>query len=238
MVKSAWLALLLFVLPLAATAGPGTSDTVVERIRPRGAVQPARPVADPAALCETAATSAEYSERLPPRLLQAIGLTETGRLDPSTGRVRPWPWTIDVEGQGQFFATRDDAVAAVKSFQAHGIKSIDVGCNQVNLMFHPDAFATLEEAFDPTANARFAARFLNALNAGSHDWSHAIAAYHSETPALGDAYRVLVLTRWQNPDLHPQVEQESAYQAFAPTSQVYGAFQPTDRVYGAFSQGR
>ena len=43
---------------------------------------------------------------------QAIGLTETSRLDPVTGRVRPWPWTIDVEGEGQFFATRDDAIAA------------------------------------------------------------------------------------------------------------------------------
>jgi hypothetical protein len=214
------LSLLLFTLPLAARAAT------------------AQATADPAALCEAAAVAAEYTGHLPPRLLQAIDLTETGRLDPATGRVRPWPWTIDVDGEGQFFETSQDAIAAVRQAQARGIKSIDVGCNQVNLMYHPEAFASLEDAFDPTSNARFAARFLNALYAESRDWSHAIAAYHSETPALGDAYRVLVLARWQNPDLHTVVEPESPYQAFAPRSQVYGAFQPAGRVYGAFSQAR
>ncbi len=214
------LTMLLFSLPLAARAATAQAP------------------ADPAALCEAAAVSAEYTERLPPRLLQAIDLTESGRLDPAAGRMRPWPWTIDVEGEGQFFDTRQDAIAAVRQAQARGVKSIDVGCNQVNLMYHPEAFASLDDAFDPNLNARFAARFLNTLYAESRDWSHAIAAYHSETPALGDAYRVLVLARWQNPDLHAVVEPESPYQAFAPRSQVYGAFQPADRVYGAFSQAR
>lgn len=212
--------LLLFSLPFAARAASAQAQ------------------ADPAALCEAAAVAAEYTDHLPPRLLQAIGLTESGRLEPATGRVRPWPWTIDVEGEGQFFGTRQDAVAAVRQAQARGVKSIDVGCNQVNLMYHPEAFASLDDAFDPTINARFAARFLNTLYAENRDWSHAIAAYHSETPALGDAYRVLVLARWQNPDLHAVVEPESPYQAFVPKSQVYGAFQPAGRVYGAFSQAR
>ena len=38
--------------------------------------------ADPAQLCETAATTAEYTGHLPPRLLGAISLTETGRIRP------------------------------------------------------------------------------------------------------------------------------------------------------------
>jgi hypothetical protein len=196
------------------------------------------PIADPPALCEAAATSAEYTARLPPRLLSAISITETGRLDPATGHLRPWPWSIDVDGEGQVFATREDAIAAVKALQAQGVKSIDVGCMQVNLMYHPDAFATLEQAFDPTTNARYAAQFLNVLYAGSHDWSHAIAAYHSETPALGDAYRVLVLARWQNPNLtaQPAAASASAYQAFAPRRSVYADFQSPSQVYGAFSQ--
>ncbi len=221
---------LVVLLPVAAWAGatkPSYSQTA-----------PAK--ADPATLCEAAANSAEYTERLPPRLLQAIGMTETGRLDPATGRLRPWPWSIDVDGDGQFFETRDEAIAAVEAAQARSVKSIDVGCNPVNLMFHPDAFASLQEAFDPVSNARFAARFLNTLYAGSHDWSRAIAAYHSETPALGDAYRVLVLARWQNPDLHVPTEPAavSPYQAFLPASQVYGAFQSPSRVYGAFNNDR
>ena len=34
---------------------------------------------------------------------------------------------------------------------------------QVNLMHHPNAFADLDEAFDPAANARYAVTFLSAL---------------------------------------------------------------------------
>ena len=172
--------------------------------------------------------------RLPARLLAAISLTETGRADQVTGRIRPWPWTINAEGQGQFFETRQQAVAAVMALQARGVQSIDVGCLQVNLMYHPDAFSSLEQAFDPSTNAAYAARFLNALYTEGKDWAHAIAAYHSETPSLGDAYRVLVMARWQNADVHAAVALHSPYQDFAPGSSAYGAFAPSSRVYGAF----
>lgn len=199
---------------------------------------PAGEVADPPALCETAVTSASYAARLPPRLLQAISVTETGRPDPRTGRLRPWPWTINAEGAGQFFPTRQAAVDAVKALQARGVRSIDVGCMQVNLMYHHDAFPNLDAAFDPTRNARYAAHFLNTLYAGLKDWPRAIAAYHSETPALGQAYRVLVLARWQNPDFTAPRGPTSAYRDFVPERQIYGAFQSPSRVYGAFAQNR
>jgi hypothetical protein len=192
-------------------------------------------VADPATLCETAVTSAEYANRLPPRLLGAISLTETGRVDPDSLRLRPWPWTIDAEGEGQFFATREAAIAAVKALQARGVRSIDVGCLQVNLLDHPDAFASLEAAFDPQKNADYAARFLNSLYAANRDWNAAIAAYHSETPALGDAYRVLVMTRWQNGDIHAGAAAPTVYGDFRHGPSAYGAFEPASRVYGAFA---
>jgi hypothetical protein len=58
--------------------------------------------------------------------------------------MRPWPWAIDADGVGQFFATKAQAVAAVAALQAQGVHSIDVGCMQVNLMHHPDAFTSLD----------------------------------------------------------------------------------------------
>jgi hypothetical protein len=222
-----WFSLLLIVAaPVAAWSGPLDS--------PRPAAKAAE-AADPALLCETAITSAEYVGRLPPRLLGAIGLTETGRVDAGSGRVRPWPWTINAEGEGQFFQTKQQAVAAVRGLQARGVRSIDVGCLQVNLMYHPAAFATLEDAFDPRVNAAYAARFLNALYVEGRDWAHAIAAYHSETPALGDAYRVLVMARWRNSDLRAAVPVAGAYGDFVRRDVAYGAFAPSSRVYGAFT---
>ena len=187
-------------------------------------------------------TTAEYVVGLPPRLLSAISLTETGRPDPVSGRVRPWPWTINAEGQGAFFDTRQHAIDAVRALQARGVRSIDVGCLQVNLQYHPDAFASLQQAFDPRTNAVYAARFLATLHADGgappHDWARAIAAYHSETPALGQAYHVLVIARWQRSEAPPAAPRQSAYADFAGTNSVagraYRAFLPSGMVYQAF----
>lgn len=188
---------------------------------------------DPAGLCEAAVTSAEFAGRLPLRLLGAISLVESGRVDPVTGIARAWPWTINAEGRGRFFATKRDAMAAVAALQAHGVQSIDVGCMQVNLAYHPHAFASLAEAFDPRDNALYAARFLGLLYAGTRDWPHAIAAYHSETPALGDAYRLQVVARWRGPAPQEARAVSLPYRDFIPQTRVYGAFAPAERVYGA-----
>jgi hypothetical protein len=224
-----WVPLLLAVTAPAAVWA-GALDL------PRPAAVRAAEMADPATLCETAITTAEFNARLPPRLLGAIGTTESGRIAVASGRVRPWPWTINAEGEGQFFGTRVKAIAAVTALRARGVQSIDVGCLQVNLMYHPKAFANLEDAFDPRVNAAYAARFLNALYADSRDWAHAVAAYHSETPALGDAYRALVMARWQNGDLRATVVPVSTpYGDFVRRDVAYGAFAPSSRVYGAFA---
>jgi len=113
---------------------------------------------------------------------------ESGRPD-AQGVINPWPWTINVEGEGHIYDSKAEAIAAVRAYQARGIRSIDVGCMQVNLMFHPDAFGSLEQAFDPAANAAYAARFLNELYAGAHNWQQATALYHSATPELGADYQ-------------------------------------------------
>ncbi len=187
------------------------------------------------ALCASAITTAEASLRLPPQLLLAIAEVESGRPDPSTGRLQPWPWTINAEGVGAFFASKAEAIAAVRTLQARGVRSIDVGCMQVNLMFHPVAFASLDEAFDPRVNARYAAHFLNELHAGSRDWSGAIGAYHSQTRALGDDYRRRVLALWKDPSADWHLGLAVAYRDFAQRGDVYADFAPRSTAYGAFT---
>jgi soluble lytic murein transglycosylase-like protein len=179
-------------------------------------------------LCEKAAARAEVARGLPGGLLPALARVESGRPD-AAGIVRPWPWTVDVDGQGRFFATKDEAVAAVRASQAGGARSIDVGCLQVNLLHHPGAFPTLEAAFDPAANALYAARFLSTLHARDDDWAHAIAAYHSETQRLGSAYRARVLAIWHPTDASAGTgaladPRRAAYADFLPRSARYAAF--------------
>ncbi len=195
----------------------------------------AQPRPSPPSLCETAIAAAEQTARLPARLLGAIAITESGRFDTEKGFVRPWPWTINAEGAGQFFATKADAIGAVRVLQARGVRSIDIGCMQVNLYYHPSAFNSLDEAFEPHTNAAYAARFLNSLYASSGDWMRAIGTYHSDTPARGAAYRTLVLARWQQPGGLVPPTTPVTYGSFARSQQVYGAFAGTGRVYGAFT---
>jgi hypothetical protein len=95
-----------------------------------------------------------------------------------------------------------EAITAVQAFQASGIRSIDVGCAQVNLLHHPGAFSSLAAAFDPQANADYAARFLRALHASTGNWPLAAAAYHSQTPELGRVYARKVMAAWPDADRH------------------------------------
>jgi hypothetical protein len=143
-----------------------------------------------AAVCRAALAAAEARYAIPAGLLQAIGIVESGRADAVTGARQPWPWTIDVEGEGRFFETKEQAVTWVRQAQARGTRSIDTGCAQVNLMHHPAAFASLEQAFDPTTNADYAARFLKELRTtAAGNWMIAVGHYHSQTPELAEAYR-------------------------------------------------
>ncbi len=138
--------------------------------------------------CQAAISAATERHHLPDHLLQAIARTESGRYDPRSGIRTSWPWTVTARGTGRFFATEQDAAAYVRALWADGITSIDVGCLQVNLHYHPAAFGTLEQAFDPEANADYAAAFLVTLHRPRTDWSEAIADYHSADPAEGGSY--------------------------------------------------
>ena len=146
--------------------------------------------------CRQAITAAERVHALPPGLLGAIARVESGRRDPGSGAVDPWPWTADVDGAGAFFDSEAAAIAAVRRAQARGVRSIDVGCMQVNLQQHPDAFPSLEAAFDPATNVAYAVRFLQGLHEQSGDWAKAAALYHSATPAIGAEYERRVLAAW------------------------------------------
>jgi hypothetical protein len=147
----------------------------------------------PGMLCRQAIAAATQEFGIPPGLMAAMGRVESGRRDPQSGAWHPWPWTVDAAGEGHFYESKAEAIAAVREFQARGIASIDVGCMQVNIMHHPDAFASLDLAFDPQTNARYAARFLKQLYGQTADWPRAAGLYHSATPALGLDYQNKVM---------------------------------------------
>ncbi len=149
------------------------------------------------AACIGAILDAEKEAGIADHMLLAMGFTEAGRRTEDR-LFTVWPWTVNAEGVSRYFPTRDDAIAFVREQQARGVRSIDVGCLQVNLKWHPDAFPDLATAFDPRANVRYAARFLGDLRRSQGTLEGAIARYHSAQSERGEAYRQRVSAnlRW------------------------------------------
>jgi len=171
-------------------------------VAPAAAGATAPPGPEAGSLCLPAIEAAERAQAIPAGLLRSIAFVESGRVDPASGRAVPWPWTINAEGEGRYFETKAEALAATRSLLAAGVRSIDVGCAQVNLLHHPAAFPSLEAAFDPPTNAAYAARFLRGLHAATGHWPFATAAYHSQTPERGHAYALRVAAVWPDAERH------------------------------------
>jgi soluble lytic murein transglycosylase-like protein len=165
------------------------------------AAAPALAQADDAGSCAAAAAAAESQGGVPRGLLLSIGMVESGRADPLSGRVAPWPWTVNADGAGRYFSSESDAAAFVRLAESSGARDVDVGCFQVSLQSHPDAFASVDEAFDPQKNATYAVAFLNQLKGFAGSWESAVADYHSATPALGLPYEQRVMAVWKGAPL-------------------------------------
>ncbi len=148
--------------------------------------------------CRLEIAKVEQAEHIPAHLLGAIAIVESGRREPGTRAISAWPWTVMAEGRGRYLPTKDTAIKEVEKLRARGVRNIDIGCMQVNLMYHPDAFADLDEAFDPAANVAYAASFLKALRQDKGSWSKAVAHYHSATPARHIVYRTKVFAAWRD----------------------------------------
>jgi hypothetical protein len=147
---------------------------------------PAAAATDDVAACLGHIADAETSNEIPEGVLRAIGFAESGRT--VDGQRGAWPWTVNAQGQGHYFESKSAAIAFVRDLQAQGVKVIDVGCMQVNLYYHPKAFASLEDAFDPATNVAYASKFLLWLHDETKDWATASRYYHSRNPSLGRAY--------------------------------------------------
>jgi hypothetical protein len=157
------------------------------------------PAAADRAVCARAIAPLERAYDIPGELMQAVALAESGRWDEARTEKYAWPWTVTAgEGGGRFFASRAEAIAHIRKLQAEGRRNIDVGCMQINLRHHPRAFDDLEQAFDPEANAAYAAAYLDDLRRETRSWMAAVSRYHSSTPALARGYWQRVNVLWND----------------------------------------
>lgn len=162
-------------------------------------------------LCKNATQQIERKYNIPRNLLRAISLTESGRWVEEDKANIAWPWTVTSGGAGKYFTTKTDAINHVRQLQAEGVVNIDVGCMQINLRYHPEAFDDLNQAFDPQANANYAGDFLSRLFKETKSWSAAAGRYHSSNPDKNMYYREKVMGYWNFANLEVEPSAPESY---------------------------
>lgn len=125
--------------------------------------------------------SAVADLQVPSEWTQAIAQVESKR----------HPFTLNVEGKGYFFDSKEEALAAARKAQLEG-RSFDSGIMQVNNQWLRKYDIPLEAALDPEANIWLGSWILSReIEEHGPSWS-AVARYHSPDPVRGQQYVDLV----------------------------------------------
>ena len=199
MALAAGLALCLALAPGKAAAQPADMGTDMTTLGLRGVSVPISTSAmtDPWNVCEREAIRRELADGLPRAIVAAVAMAESGRYNRSARTRRAWPWTINAQGRSYYFDSKAEAVRFTRHLLSSGIRSIDVGCMQVNLRYHPNAFENLQAAFDPATNVAYAAEFLLRLHHRLGSWPDAVSHYHSGEPSRHRPYFRRVIGIWK-----------------------------------------
>ncbi|MRK19077.1 transglycosylase SLT domain-containing protein [Pseudomonas sp. JG-B] len=107
----------------------------------------------------------------------------------------PWPWTLNVDGEGKRFATLPEAcAAAIKAIAEKGRYKVDIGIAQLNWGWNGARFfASPCDSLDPIRNLQVAASLLRGHYNDSGSWIEAIGRYHHpKGGAPAEKYKKLV----------------------------------------------
>jgi len=122
-------------------------------------------------------TSAE-TKGVDPYLLYAVALAESKKVNGKV--VRPWPWAVNVAGKGYWFSDLREAEAFVDSQLNAGVRNMDIGPLQINVLWHGHRVTNPKELFHlPTAVSVGADILSEALASAPNDLALAVGRYHN-----------------------------------------------------------
>lgn len=150
------------------------------------ATEKANAATDPADICKDAAKLAASELGVPLPVLAAVA--RSGAEAASRGGLQPWPWTVTLEGRSIWFDTKAQALRYVFRHFKTGQRRFEIGCFQIQYEEHGGAFTSIEEMFDPLANARYVAEFLKQQNAQKGDWFKAVGIYRPQNSSSSTSH--------------------------------------------------
>lgn len=132
---------------------------------------------------------------IPYKYLFAIAMQESQR-SLADGRVMPWPWTLNVAGDGRFYETGDDLWRDLVGLVEQGVTNVDIGLMQINLKWHHHRIDSLRTLVRPEHNINIAAAILvQEYERCDGDWWCAVGGYHSYRQSVAADY-VRRVRRW------------------------------------------
>jgi hypothetical protein len=137
---------------------------------------------------------------IPTDLFYAVALTESSRTVEGSLR-RPWPWTLNIGGEGHFFTSRVEAWLALDASLRDGQQSVDIGLMQVNWRYHRTRLKSSWLALEPYRNLGVAAEILRDCYRQRRDWWASVGCYHAPADEQrAERYRNRVMVHWRQLD--------------------------------------
>lgn len=129
---------------------------------------------------------------IPSTVLYAVALQESGRS--INGKLRPWPWTLNVAGKSFYFESSDDACAHLTTtLKTTSAKRVDVGLGQINVGYHGHRVGKPCDLLNPYLNLAIAGKILTEQHRPGQDWLVTMGKYHSPANSTAAArYRASV----------------------------------------------
>jgi len=127
------------------------------------------------------ADTANYEEvaayvGVPPKMLYAIAMTESGLY--RNGESLPWPWTLNIAGHPKRYSDRAAMFEGLMSALRSGQTRIDIGPMQVNWYWQYELISSPWTITDPVVNFKVGAAIFKRHYTESGDWWTAVGRYH------------------------------------------------------------
>lgn len=107
----------------------------------------------------------------------AIAVTESGM------NGVPNPHAMNIAGKSYHARDLEDMAQVISNNWSRGVRSIDVGCMQVNLKYHGEKFARLTDLLHSPTNVDYGASYLIQLAIDRGSWREGVMDYHNKSSA-------------------------------------------------------
>lgn len=134
---------------------------------------------------------------IPAKVLYGVALTES-RKKLTNGNVRPWPWTLNVEGKAYFYNSSEQACLALTRFLTT-TSIVDIGLTQQNWRYQGEHFVSPCSVLEPRTNLNHAAKLLKQGYLVHGSWLDAAGWFHRPAGgALAEKYKSSFFTNYRS----------------------------------------